>query len=538
MTVGILDVVEVLHTRTLLSAASTEVSALAFCEPLDWSELEYVASEPCELPEPEIAVAEESVVSVNEASAFCEPLDWSEMEYVASEPCESPEPEIAVAEESVASMNEASAFCEPLDWSELEDVASEPCELPEPEIAVAEESVASVNEASAEFFEVPPVDAHFPEIIACALEPGLEIPVSTLGLESQGFDKSELWIPESTEDVNAAAENPESMEILPEVWFQEASFRGGDPEQLTVLLTTMRSNDAETGDPSDANLTYCEFSDACSTREPPALQDESEHGESAWVDPSVGIPVFPEDFVLVKSGILISSPEVDETAVSDDVEKPDQLPLSPRQRGVFVVLPADVSDNVVLASEEFVATAGELESLIPVRPVAMRSSTLVSESGAVPRHFRIPVPRFSPTLLPVLQPTPFSLRDPGMADTRQFARVTDTVAHRESPAWTAASGSVGEFIRPVPSRKWHRTDKDVSSKQTLPLNLLKSSRRTPPAELRPERETESESEKQFEEAVPADVTQASSDDTNAAEAHTPVENTAESAVADTVAQNP
>lgn len=457
MTVGILDVVEVLHTRTLLSAASTEISAVAFFEPLDWSEMEFVASEPCELPEPEIAVAEESVTGIDEASA--------------------------------------------------------------------------------EFFEVPPVDAHFPEIIACALEPGLEIPVSTLSSESRRFEESEPWIPESTEDVNAATENPESMEILPEVWFQEASFRGGDPEQLTVLLTTMRSNDAETGDPSDANLTYCEFSDACSTREPPALlQDESEHGESAWVDPSVGMPVFPEDFVLVKSGILISSPEADETAVSDDVEKSDELPLSSRQRGIFVVLPSDVSDDVVLARGEFVAAAEELESLTPVLPVAMRSSTLVPESGAVLRHFRIPVPRFSPPLLPVLQATPFSLRDPGMADTRQFAGVTDTVAHRESPAWAAASGSAGEFIRPVPNRKWHRADKDVSSKQTLQLDLLESSRRTPPADVRPERETESV--KPFEEAVPADATQASSDDTGAEKAQTSMENAVENTVKNSVAQNP
>ncbi len=457
MTVGILDVVEVLHTRTLLSAASTEVSALAFYEPLDWSEMEYVASEPCESSEPEIAVADESV--------------------------------------------------------------------------------ASVDEASAEFFEVPYVDAHFPEIIACALEPGLEIPVSTLNSESLGFGKSEPWIPESTEDVNAAADNPESIEILPEGWVQAESFRGGDPEQRTVLLTTMRSNDAETGDPSDANLTYCEFSDACSTREPPALlQDESEHGESTWVDPSVGMPVFPEDFVLVKSGILISSPEVDESAVSDDVEKPDELPLSSRQRSVFVVLPADVSDTVVLARGEFGAAAGELESLTPVLPVAMRSSTLVFESGAVPRHFRIPVPRFSPPLLPVLQATPFSLRDPEVADTRQFARVTDTVAHRESPAWTAASGSAGEFIRSLPGRKWHRTDKGVSSKQTLPLDLLESSRRTPPAEVRPERHTESE--QPFEEAVPADVTQASSDDTGATKAQIPVENIVKNTVKNSVAQNP
>ncbi|MEI7698163.1 MAG: hypothetical protein WCK86_00065 [Planctomycetia bacterium] len=460
MSLGILDVVEVLHTRTLLSAASTEVSALAFCEPLDWSEMEYVASEPCESPEPEIAVAEESV--------------------------------------------------------------------------------ASVNEASAEFFEVPPVDSHFPEIIACALEPGLETPVSTLTSESPGFEKPEFWIPESTEDVNAAAEYPESMEILPDGWVQAESFRGGDPEQLTVLLTTMRSTDGETADPSDANLTYCEFSDACSTREPPALlQDESEHAESAWVDPSVGMPVFPEDFVLVNPRILITTAEADETAVSDGVENPDELPLSYRQRGAFVMLPADVSNDVLLARTEFTAAAGEMESLAPVLPVAMRSSTLVSESGAVPRNFRIPVPRFSPPLLPVLQANPFSLRDPEVADTRQFARVTDTVAHRESPAWTAASGSAGEFIRPAPSRRWHRTDKDVSSKQTSQLDLLKSSRRTPPAEVQPERETESE--KPFEEAIPADVKQASSDDTGVAEAKNEMdytmESTVEDTVEDTVAQN-
>ena len=457
MTVGILDAVEVLPARTLLSAASTEVSALAFCEPIDWSETE----------------------------------------------CPAPEPS----------------------------------ELPEPETAVVDESVASMDESSAELLNAPSVESQFPEIIACALEPGLEIPVSTPVAECQVLEKPMSWIPESTDDVNAAAENSESLEIWPEGWIQAESFCGGDSEQPNVLLATMRGHEAETGDPSDENLSYWEFSDACSTREPPELLlDKSGHAESAWVDPSVGMPVFPDDVVLVRSGTLLTSPEVDETTVSDGVENPDELPLSYRQRGAFVVLPADVSDDVVLAGGESLAVADELESLTPVVTVAMRSSTLASESGTVPKHFRIPVPRFSPPLLPVLQATPFSLRDPVVADTRQFARVTDTVAHRESPSWTAVLGSAGEFIRPVPGRKWHRADKDVSSKQASQLDLLKSSRRTPPAEMQPEREVESD--KPFEDADPADVTQASSDDTAATAAGIPVENAVENTVQNVVVQNP
>jgi hypothetical protein len=57
--------------------------------------------------------------------------------------------------------------------------------------------------------------------------------------------------------------------------------------------------------------------------------------------------------------------------------------------------------------------------------------------------------------------------------------------------------------------------------------------------VQPERETESE--KPFEEAIPADVTQASSDDTGAAEAKNEMdytmESTVEDTVEDTVAQN-
>jgi len=433
-----------------------------------------------------------------------------------------------------ATSTEVSAFAlpEPIDLSETEFVETKLCELPEPEIAVAGEPFANIDEPSAEFSEQPLTEPQFPEIIACALEPGLEIPVGILSSQPRDFETLECWIPESIEDVNPDEENPDSRGIVAGEWIQAENFRGGGAEQPNVLLATMRSHETETSDASDATLTYYDFSDACSTEVPPELLQLSGYAESAWVDPSVGMPVFLEDSMLVQPGIQSTRTEPDKYADVEDVEKAEDLPLRDPQSGEFVVLPMGVPGNVVLARGEFDAAAEDQQSLTPMLAVAMRASTLVSESGSVSRHFRIPVPRFSQSLLPVLQAKPFSFREPGVAEIRRIHGVTDTIAHRESPAWTSMRSSAGEFLRPVSSRRWHRTDRDVASKRTLQLEPLESSRRTPPVEVQSEWETESG--KPLPEIVPADVTQSPSVETSAAEAQIPQE----PGVENTVAQHP